>query len=134
MWILRAAFLGGLVLSLGCNPCRRFDARPETVCLAADGGTLEGQTFELTATVSIPAQLSCTVGVDSGVIDLVLSGDDCQPQSPSSGVKPVLVQRTTRCVVPPLEAGQYIVLGATRAQNVLLTIGGDAGAGLPDCP
>jgi hypothetical protein len=136
VWLRNAFVCLLLALNLGCDPCRRFDYRPESVCIPPDGGAPDDQPFELRATVSLgkPVEVSCAVSVDAGVIELTVSGSDCQQGAPFGGTKPIVVKGIATCAIPPLEAGQYTVLGITRALNLTLSVGGDAGPGVPVCP
>lgn len=124
--------VAGVALNLGCTPCTKFDTRPESVCLPPNSGALEGHSFDLEATVSSGAQVSCAVSVDGGSIELTLSGDDCPSASPF-GAKPIVRKSTTKCTIPALDAGQYTVFGMVPTLDAVLNVGGDAGPGLPDC-
>ena len=129
----------GLVasLNLGCTPCGPFARRPESVCVPSDGGAIEGgQPFVLTATVtaSSAAEAKCAVVVDGGVIEIIVSGEECRQSGGPFGAKPIAIKGVAECAVPALEAGQYTVRGVTPSFDVVVNVGGDAGAGVPVCP
>ena len=130
----------GLVVAafgLGCTPCGPFERLPETVCVPGDGGAIEaGLPFVLTATVTARSvgEVKCAVVVDGGVIELIVSGEQCPQSGGPFGTKPIAIKTVAECSVPALDAGQYIVRGSFSAFDVVIDVGSDAGSGAMVCP
>lgn len=135
-WRSHAMLVGLLgLLTPGCRPCMSFQNGPETICVGSDVAIREVEPFVLTAIV--PAEnsqdVTCSVGVDVGVITLTVSGMQCPSDRLFPGAaKEVVTKVAVACEVPPLDAGQYRVLGLIDDET--LNVGSDAGTGMLACP
>lgn len=119
-----------LLFAFGCGPpCRTVgSAAPVEVCRAPDAGAITaGTPFVLMGSTTL-VSASCSVFVDGGQLDFVMTGTGC-----SSGVgfaKPPVAQHV-RCEVPAVPAGTYRV---NSEAPLTFAVPESADAGLPSCP
>lgn len=98
--------------------------------MPGDAGIQATQPFVLNGIIAKEQSQSCSVSVDGGTITLTISTTVCGYGGGGIG-KPVVEKTTVPCAMPALEAGSYAV---TATADTTLTVGGDAGSGVPLCP